>query len=34
MSAELAPAEFAQEFVDIGGQRRALGRGKRAACQT
>jgi hypothetical protein len=28
MSAELAPAEFAEEFVDTAGQRRALGRGK------
>jgi hypothetical protein len=28
MAAELAPAEFAEEFVDIAGQRRVLGRGK------
>ncbi len=28
MTAELAPAEFAEEFVDIGGQARVLGRRK------
>jgi hypothetical protein len=28
MPAELAPAEFAEEFVDVAGEVRAFGRGK------